>query len=605
MSNDDERIVLAGYHPNGTYKLLARLKEVHREPPHTVQVFGENKLEDMYFTEFEGIHKLPFGRYNSRQWMAFLAYWQTQEAREDEEADLPNLQDLKRVINFQDGELEAPRSLDSFLRRTNAHFVDFPWEIKTEIDQIQNSIASLRGEVKWNEVTRDLSWLATLARARDIVDNIQNLQPTKELALTRLIYSIIEQTIQSCFKDQKIQFDGDVEIKNLGVKPDFMASWKKIPFLYEEDKWRNYRWRDHPDLIRVLSLMYNSIVDFFQDYKCENSMYVIGILNSGYRCTIFFMEGTLHKEQRRIETRLFSPLFGGFGEDFDISVVLAALKFLVRKVLDSISNVEPRYKDGMKLNYIPVPKSGESISSSSTGSSRSTRSQIRKESRFFEGGKKKSLAMLEGLQILDRSKSKGKLVEGIYDRETVLLKHNCSFFECEVWPSLEHPNIIKCYEGCVHSGVVVMEKWSDVRVKWTTLRSFAYQLLEALEYLHHSKGVIHRDVKRRNILYSADRLKLADFGLSCFISDAPTDKCGTKGYMAPELRKRKVYDEKVDLYSAGVTLYKEFHKIQEECGSCPWPDEERQAFFDLLQGTTEKNPRDRFSASEAIKYLSF
>lgn len=56
----------------------------------------------------------------------------------------------------------------------------------------------------------------------------------------------------------------------------------------------------------------------------------------------------------------------------------------------------------------------------------------------------------------------------------------------------------------------------------------------------HSKGVMHRDLKPENILYKIKgdytSLKLADFGLSTFITEFPYlyPKCGTPGFVAPE-----------------------------------------------------------------------
>lgn len=46
------------------------------------------------------------------------------------------------------------------------------------------------------------------------------------------------------------------------------------------------------------------------------------------------------------------------------------------------------------------------------------------------------------------------------------------------------------------------------------------QLLTGLEYCHANQ-VLHRDVKTPNILVSKKVLKLADFGLSCFMEEVP------------------------------------------------------------------------------------
>lgn len=51
-------------------------------------------------------------------------------------------------------------------------------------------------------------------------------------------------------------------------------------------------------------------------------------------------------------------------------------------------------------------------------------------------------------------------------------------------------------------------------------------------------------------------IKLADFGLAVKKLEGELRlKCGTPGYMAPEILRDEVYSEKVDIYSCGVILY--------------------------------------------------
>jgi aurora kinase, other len=85
------------------------------------------------------------------------------------------------------------------------------------------------------------------------------------------------------------------------------------------------------------------------------------------------------------------------------------------------------------------------------------------------------------------------------------------------------------------------------------------QLVDALHFCHKHR-VIHRDVKPENIMLGAnDLVKLGDFGLATFhpMFNVPYehDYCGTMLFMAPELTADKPYDERVDHWAVGVSLF--------------------------------------------------
>lgn len=85
------------------------------------------------------------------------------------------------------------------------------------------------------------------------------------------------------------------------------------------------------------------------------------------------------------------------------------------------------------------------------------------------------------------------------------------------------------------------------------------QIIKGLNFLH-LKGIIHRDIKIENILLSNDLenpvVKIADFSLAEFYkTKSLTTKCGTPGFMAPEIFNNEFYDERADIFSAGIILY--------------------------------------------------
>ena len=87
-----------------------------------------------------------------------------------------------------------------------------------------------------------------------------------------------------------------------------------------------------------------------------------------------------------------------------------------------------------------------------------------------------------------------------------------------------------------------------------------FNLLGALNYLH-LKGIVHRDLKPENLILAEKdndyNLKIADFGLASYISigEKLSLRCGSPGYVAPELLEDKGYNAQADIFSAGVILY--------------------------------------------------
>lgn len=88
------------------------------------------------------------------------------------------------------------------------------------------------------------------------------------------------------------------------------------------------------------------------------------------------------------------------------------------------------------------------------------------------------------------------------------------------------------------------------------------QIIRGLAAMHHSK-VMHRDLKPSNIILHNGTVKIADFGLACKFSKDQMLRtfAGTPLYMAPEILKGHVYNQKVDIYSAGNVLYEMLYGV--------------------------------------------
>lgn len=153
-------------------------------------------------------------------------------------------------------------------------------------------------------------------------------------------------------------------------------------------------------------------------------------------------------------------------------------------------------------------------------------------------------------------------------------------------------------------------------------------ILEGVQYIH-SRGIMHRDLKPRNIFLHGHEchVRIGDFGLACrdmIVDDhkrtissadgsAHTSGVGTFVYASPEQLKGSHYDSKSDMYSIGVLALELFQPFGTEM-------ERVRTLGDLRDGTipdsfchrwplltkyivklTSKDPRHRPAASQLLE----
>lgn len=211
--------------------------------------------------------------------------------------------------------------------------------------------------------------------------------------------------------------------------------------------------------------------------------------------------------------------------------------------------------------------------------------------------------------------------------EIALLKH-----EYNVAKDLNSPRIIKVIEYREDSGYpfLVLELFSELNMKQALRRgpeSLAFMLnkivLQAAEglYYMHTKGWIHLDIKPDNFLVSSDgTTKLIDFtiaekrkkGLSKLFHSAKVAK-GTRSYMAPEQIRRKVCDERTDVYAFGCVLFELVSGKPPYTGDTPndllnkhlnasipspivYNDNVTKEFADIVKRMMAKRPETRFAS---------
>lgn len=169
-------------------------------------------------------------------------------------------------------------------------------------------------------------------------------------------------------------------------------------------------------------------------------------------------------------------------------------------------------------------------------------------------------------------------------------------------------------------------------------RFYFLQLLDAVDYLHNTCNVCHRDIKLDNILLDAAyNIKVTDFGFATKF-DLPEKEfegknVGTTKYYSPELiEKRPSLLTHADIFALGVTLFtmvtcylpfgtasaddKIYSLLKERKYDAFWKvqDQRRDEFFpleaekvyseefkDLINRMLEYNPKQRLCSISEIK----
>eukprot|EP01119_Soliformovum_irregulare_P022604 TRINITY_DN7782_c0_g1_i1.p1 TRINITY_DN7782_c0_g1~~TRINITY_DN7782_c0_g1_i1.p1 ORF type:complete len:743 (+),score=206.41 TRINITY_DN7782_c0_g1_i1:36-2264(+) len=140
--------------------------------------------------------------------------------------------------------------------------------------------------------------------------------------------------------------------------------------------------------------------------------------------------------------------------------------------------------------------------------------------------------------------------------------------EISVLKGLRHPLIVGFLGVSLHdSGLYIVTDFiegGDVRaiikstgMSWPRRIQIAVDLAKTMYYLH-SKNVIHRDLKSKNLLVAKDgRMRLCDFGFARTWENRGAKTmtiCGTPGFVAPEIMLGDDYDQRCDVFSYGNVL---------------------------------------------------
>jgi len=141
--------------------------------------------------------------------------------------------------------------------------------------------------------------------------------------------------------------------------------------------------------------------------------------------------------------------------------------------------------------------------------------------------------------------------------------------EVNVLKGMRHPNIVQFIGICndKEAGLHIVTEFvkagdlrkflkrEDVEMGWKLRIKIAMDIAAAMTYVH-SRNIIHRDLKSKNLLVDESwRVKVCDFGLArTNAANRPMTLCGTDDWMAPEVILGMQYNQKADVFSFGIVL---------------------------------------------------
>ena len=186
-------------------------------------------------------------------------------------------------------------------------------------------------------------------------------------------------------------------------------------------------------------------------------------------------------------------------------------------------------------------------------------------------------------KAIDRSRDQTvaiKVLDRRYDLDKKRRKRDYLGREIQIAASFNHPIIVRMHKEILTQEdrygnlrrCLVMElvdghnlkkhiEDRDLTIK--QMIEVCIKLCHGLDFLHQH-GIVHRDVKPGNFLFSRDgaQVKIVDFGLSKSTASWRTrwmrESGGTRLYMSPEQLQKKKLDARSDIFSFGITMYELF-----------------------------------------------
>jgi serine/threonine protein kinase len=189
--------------------------------------------------------------------------------------------------------------------------------------------------------------------------------------------------------------------------------------------------------------------------------------------------------------------------------------------------------------------------------------------------------------------------------------------EIQIMQKLSHPHILPLYEiidddnsnklyisqECMNRGCL-----SDIiPINERTAQLYFAQILSAIDYLHNTVNLVHRDLKLENFLLNdKEKVKICGFS-SAEPADAAQGISGTYAYLPPETYKGQIYAKEADVWALGVSLYymvegkAPISNNKDKNAEVEIPENLSNELKALLLKIFEKNPESRIKVQDIFK----
>lgn len=203
--------------------------------------------------------------------------------------------------------------------------------------------------------------------------------------------------------------------------------------------------------------------------------------------------------------------------------------------------------------------------------------------------------------------------KNLFNREVSMLIKLSKISNCNIYMSCYYNSFLIKINNQFYYGILMdyilgmsLDKFIfNNKLNRKDIINIGLELLNIVYFLHNH-GYVHNDISLRNIMLFNNKIKLIDFGLSCYTKSTDNrikckkDRLFNLNYASPEIKNGiykydvNKYSKTSDIYSLGLVLYYLFDFYHIKFDKC---------LKNVIINMTLKNPNERATAEKAYQLL--